>query len=647
MPPATAAGHSVTSGFPDDWPPSGGWNAVPQFNSGQTLAPANRWRGFARVCGLLFPYLRPHLGRFAVIAVLTLIGSAVAALQPWPMKLVADHVLGQQPLPSPLASFVRALHFEPTPLRLLGVVTVGGLFLFALHSVIELVLASTWTIAGRQMVYDLAQNLFARLQRRSLIFHSRHPVGDTMSRITGDSWCLYQFVDAVIFAPGHALVTMALMVVLMAGLDPGLTLLALVVAPLMVGASFFIGKPLHLAAKLKREIESRIQSHLQQTLTGIPVVQAFVQEEREQERFRQFANDAVRAQQRSAVLGSINSLTSGLVATLGAGAILWFGARHVLEGTLTIGSLLVFFVYLTALHNQIKALAGVYTAWRTISASLERVLEMLEAEPEVSEQPGAAALPRGNGHIQFENVVFGYERGRPVLQDISFEARPGQTLAIVGPTGVGKSTLVGLLPRFFDPWEGSLRIDGRDVREVQLQSLRQHIGVVLQEPFLFPLTIAENIAYGRPEASTAEIEAAARAANAQAFIERLPRGYDTAIGERGATLSGGERQRLAIARALLRDAPILILDEPTSALDADTEALLMEALERLMAGRTTLLIAHRLSTVRRADRILVLQHGRIAESGTHAELLARGDFYARLHEIQFRPRKEERAAVIL
>jgi ATP-binding cassette subfamily B protein/subfamily B ATP-binding cassette protein MsbA len=563
------------------------------------------------------------------------------------MKLVADHVLGQHPLPAPLASILRALHFEPSPLRLLGLVTVGGLLLFALHAVIELVLASTWTIAGRQMVYDLAQNLFGRLQRRSLLFHSRHPVGDTMSRITGDSWCVYQFVDAVIFAPGHALVTVALMVFLMAGLEPRLTALALVVAPLMVAASFLIGKPLHLAAKLKREIESRIQSHLQQTLTGIPVVQAFVQEEREEERFRQFANDAVRAQQRSAVLGSINSLTSGLVATLGAGGILWFGARHVLEGTLTIGSLLVFFVYLTALHNQLRALAGVSTAWRTFSASLDRVLELLEAEPEVSERAGARVLPRVRGLIQFENVVFGYEPGRPVLQDISFAVQPGQTLAIVGPTGVGKSTLVGLLPRFFDPWEGRVRIDGQDVRDVRLQSLRPQIGVVLQEPFLFPISIAENIAYGRPDASSTEIEAAARAANAHAFIERLPRGYQTVIGERGATLSGGERQRLAIARALLRDAPILILDEPTSALDADTEALLLAALERLMAGRTTLLIAHRLSTVRRADRILVLQDGRITESGTHAELLARGEFYAHLHEIQFKPQKEERAAVIL
>jgi ATP-binding cassette, subfamily B, bacterial len=590
-----------------------------------------------RVWRLLWPCLRPHRARFAVITVLTLLASALAALQPWPMKLVADHVLGSHPLPGALAQAVNWFQFEPTPLRLLALAAIGGLLLFGLHSVIELVLTSAWTVAGRRMVYDLSQNLFARLQRRSLLFHSRHPVGDTMSRITGDSWCVYQFVDTILFAPGHALVTMVLMVFLMAGLDPGLTLLALVVAPFMVGASFLIGKPLHLAAKLKREIESRIQSHLQQTLTGIPVVQAFVQEEREQARFRQFAEDAVRAQQRSAVLGSINSLASGFVATLGAGAILWFGAHHVLQGTLTIGSLLVFFVYLTALHNQVKTFAGMQTAWRTLSASLDRVLEMLEAEPEVAEAHGAPALPRVRGHVVFDNVAFSYEPGRPVLRGISFEVQPGQVLAIVGPTGVGKSTLAGLLPRFFDPCEGEIRIDRHDVRGVQLESLRRQIAVVLQEPFLFPLSIAENISYGWPEASRGEVEAAARAANAQSFIERLPRGYDTVIGERGATLSGGERQRLAIARALLRDAPILILDEPTSALDAGTESLLLEAIERLMTGRTTFLIAHRLSTVRRADRILVLRDGRITESGTHAQLLARGEFYAHLHEIQFRP----------
>jgi len=605
------------------------------------IAPAAGGRPTRRALRWLWNCLRPHRRRFALITALTLVASGLAALQPWPLKLVADHVLGQQPLPDMLAAMLRPLGLNATPLRLLAVAALGGLFLYALHAVVELVLTSTWTLVGRRMIYQLAQDTFARLQRRSLPYHSRHPVGDTMSRVAGDSWCVWQFADQVIFAPAHALLTMVLMNFLMAQLDPWLTLLAVAVAPLVVSAAFLIGKPLHLAAKLKREIEARIASHLQQTLTGLPVVQAFAQEEREQERFRRHADDAVRAQQRSAVLGSMNSLASGLVATLGAGAILWLGARHVLDGRLTLGSLLIFLVYLTALQTQVKAFAGIHSAWRAVSASVERVAEVLEAGPEVRDTPGAFALPPVQGSVAFENVAFAYEPGQPVLRGISFETKPGETIAIVGSTGAGKSTLVSLLPRFFDAQEGRVRIDGHDIRDVQLASLRRQIGLVLQEPFLFPISIADNIAYGRPDAARAEVEAAARAANAHAFIAKLPQGYDTVIGERGSTLSGGERQRLAIARALLKDAPILILDEPTSALDAATEALLLEALERLMAGRTTFLIAHRLSTVRHADRILVLQDGRITESGTHAELMGRGEFYAHLHDIQFRPRPAE------
>jgi ATP-binding cassette subfamily B protein/subfamily B ATP-binding cassette protein MsbA len=271
------------------------------------------------------------------------------------------------------------------------------------------------------------------------------------------------------------------------------------------------------------------------------------------------------------------------------------------------------------------------------TGSARRVLEVLTVTPEVTDRPGAAALPRGRGHVSLVGVTFGYESGRPVLRGVSLEAHPGETVAIVGSTGAGKSTLVSLIPRFVDPWEGQVMIDGRDVRDILLRSLREQIALVPQEPLLFPISIADNIAYGRSEASKIEIEAAARTANAHRFIERLPQGYDTVVGERGATLSGGQRQRLSIARALLKDAPVLILDEPTSALDAETEAGLLEALKRLAAGRTTLIIAHRLSTIRRADRIVVLRHGVVAEQGTHAELLSRGALYARLHDLQHRP----------
>jgi ATP-binding cassette subfamily B protein/subfamily B ATP-binding cassette protein MsbA len=583
----------------------------------------------------LLAYVARQKGFFALIFVATLAASALTTLQPWPLKLLADNVLDNKAAPRILDILFRLLHIEGTRLELLAILAIAGLLLFALSSALDVLLTWIWTIAGRRMVYQLADDLFARLQRRSLLFHTQHPVGDSMGRITGDCWAVHQVVDTLFFAPLHAALTMAGMIFLMSQLDLLLTAIAVGIAPLMVGASFLVGKPLRAAAKLKRDIEVRISAHVQQTLTGIPVVQAFAQEEREEERFRGYADAVIRAQQRSTLVGSLNSLSSGFVTTIGTGVILWFGAHRVINKQLEVGSIWVFLNYLGMLQAQMKVFANVYTGLLGLSASMQRITYVLNTPPEIAEKPSALLLPKCKGVVSIENVSFGYKPGVPVLQNVSLNADPGQIIALVGRTGAGKSTLVSLIPRLIDPWEGRVLLDGHDLRDVQLKSMRQQVSLVLQEPFLFALSIADNIAYGRPEATRAEIEAAAKAANAHNYITQLPEGYDTVLGERGVTLSGGERQRLSMARAILKDAPVLVLDEPTSALDSQTEKLLLDALERLMANRTTFLIAHRLSTVRKAHRIVVLDDGRIVETGTHDELLRRGDLYARLHELQF------------
>jgi ATP-binding cassette subfamily B protein/subfamily B ATP-binding cassette protein MsbA len=335
------------------------------------------------------------------------------------------------------------------------------------------------------------------------------------------------------------------------------------------------------------------------------------------------------------LFGSLNSLSSGLIATLGSGIIIWQGALQVRAGQLNVGSLLLFVYYLNSLQEQFKVFAGLYTTAQGLSANVDRVNAVLDAKLEIADVPNAPALPPARGHVVLENVTAGYSAGVPALKNISLEALPGQTIAIVGPTGAGKSTLVSLIPRLIDPWSGRVLIDGHDLRQVSLNSVRAQVAVMLQEPFLFSFSISENIGYGKPGASREEIEAAARTAYAHDFIVRLPQGYDTQLGEHGGTLSGGERQRIAIARALLKNAPILVLDEPTSALDNESEEILLEALDCLMKGRTTFIVAHRLSTIRRADRILALQEGAVIEQGQHDELLRMQGYYARLNHLQF------------
>jgi ATP-binding cassette subfamily B protein len=587
------------------------------------------------------PYVARQWPKFCLILVMTAAASGIAALEPLPLKVLVDYALGSQKPPVLLVRVLEALTLRPTPAVLVFVAATASLGFFLVLSAVDACLSWAWMSAGQRMVYDLCAALFHRLQRLSLLFHVRRPVGDSLSRLVQDTWSIYTIVSGVV-SPLQALLTLLTIGIIAYRFDPQLAVLSLAVAPALAAVSVILGPRIKRRAREGREAESRLLSFVHQTLEAIPVVQAFGSEARNRQRFHAMAQDAVTVLERGALLGGTYRLMTGLLVTTGAGLVLLVGGRRVLAGQMPLGTLLVFLSYMRTLQNNADTVLRTYGNLKPVEASIERVLEILHAEDQVEERPGARSLPtRSRGHITIENVTFGYQPGLPVLKGVTLNAQPGGTIAVVGTSGAGKTTLVSLIPRFLDPWQGRVTLDGVDVRNIRIASLRAQVALVLQEPYLLPIKIADNIAFGRPDATRYEIEAAADAANAHDFIRRLPQAYDTVIGQRGVTLSGGERQRLSIARALLKDAPILILDEPTSALDATTEAEVLEAIEHLMVGRTTFIVAHRLSTARKADRIVVLDLGRIVETGTHRELLSTRGLYHGLYSLQSHGRRLE------
>lgn len=598
------------------------------------LSPPSPDAGLLQLCRWVLGYALHRWGLLLVVAVTLAVKTGLDLLKPWPMLFLVDYVLQTKVMPGWAQKLVALLPGAHTPSALVSWCVGTTVLFFLLSWACGLANAYAAVSLGQRMVYDLAADLFACLQKLSLRFHARRSVGDNIRRVTTDCACVSVILKDGLMPVGAALASLLAMVTILWHVDARLTLLALTVVPWMIFVFHRYARRMLNRSYAQQQVEMRIYELAEQTFAAMPAVQAFCREELNDRRLAEATRDTIAATLALTRDQLWFKLLMGAASAVGTAAILWFGSRGALAGELSIGAILLFLSYFAAFYEPLNAVMYTTIILETAAGSARRVLEILRAENEVKDKPGARALRAVRGHVQIENVTFAYEPGRSVLRSISLEAKPGECVALVGESGAGKSTLAGLVPRFFDPAEGRVLVDGRDVREVTLRSLRRQVALVLQEQFLFPISVEDNIAYGRPHARMSEIKSAARAARADEFIAQLPQGYRTVIGERGLTLSAGQRQRLAVARALLLDAPILILDEPTSALDAETESLFLEALRPLLASRTIFIIAHRLSTVQRATRIVFLQDGTVAESGTHAELLARGGLYAEFYRLQ-------------
>lgn len=572
----------------------------------------------------LIPYMRPEWRGLLAILSLTLASVAVSLLNPWPMKLIVDNVLRHQPL-SGSTAWIERLPAANSPSGQIAWLAAATVTLFLARQLITVVQNYVQSGVGGRMTFSLARHLFDSLQHRSLPFHHHQPKGDLVRRITVETQCVRELVLGVFVPLMTSLATVLSMFAVMWQLSRGLSLFALALTLPLGLVTRWLAGPMSQRKYKEWELQGEMSSLVEQTLTAIPIVQAFGREPDTVRRYRHLASQTVRATLRTEVAQHQYQVAVNAVNASAMALVMLYGGLTVLHGELSVGSLLVVISYFAALYTPIENLAHLSASFASAAAGARRIQEILDKEEHsVRDLPGAIpfTVPGATGiAVELRGVEFGYKPGQPVLHDVSLLAKPGEVVALVGHTGAGKSTLVSLLPRLFDPSSGAVLFNGRDIRTIQLASLRKLVSVVPQEPFLLPLSIAENIAYARPDASRDGIVAAATAAQAHRFIEKLPHGYDTVIGERGVTLSGGEKQRLSIARALLADTPLLILDEPTSALDADTEAELLQALECLIAGRTTFIIAHRPSTIRKADQIIVLESGRVVAGGVHDQLV--------------------------
>ena len=580
---------------------------------------------------IFLTHLRQVKGRLMLAALCTLGVTAAELLKPWPLKLILDHGILDKPLPHFLG-FLHSMVEGSKVMLVVGascaivlIALFGGLFSYS-----QIFITSS---IGYKMVYALRRELFAHLQRLSLSFHNHARSGDLMTKIAGDTNTLKDvFAESILKFSSQALEVFGMFAIMFA-LNWKVSLIPLATMPFLCFSLFHLYRKTKASVKKQKRQEGKVASRMTEVLSAIPLVQAYAREKYEEEKFDTVTAETLQESIRIARLEAAATRSSQIITALGTAVAVLFGALQVLHDRMLPGELVLVVAYLNNLYKPLRGLAKLSTDFSKAMASADRISEVLDLEPEIQDRPEAIEVDGLLGEIVFDKVSFDYGGGKEVLKEVSFALAPGQRVAVVGVSGAGKSTIVSLLLRLYESQAGAIFVDGINIQQFRRESLRRQIGIVFQDSILFGATIRENIAYGKPEASLEEIVSAARSANADEFIRELEDGYDSVIGERGATLSGGQQQRIAIARALIRNAPILILDEPMTGLDVESEAKVREALDRLMAGKTCLMITHDLQSVEDADQVLVLEEGRIIERGKHDELVARSGRYRELYEL--------------
>jgi ABC-type multidrug transport system fused ATPase/permease subunit len=584
---------------------------------------------------LIRSLVRPYRGTLLIILTAMLVETGMSVAGPWPLKVILDNVVGSHKLAPWLADLLRPLLDGTSKMQIAAAAAIAVVIIAVVGAIASYIANYYTTSVGQWVANDLRLRTYHHLQQLSLSYYDSHETGTLLSTITSDVQTIQGFASSSTLGMVVDLFTIVAMLFIMFRLNWDFTLIVVSVTPFMLLLVSRFKKAVKKATHEVRKEQSRIVAVVDQGLQSMRVVKAFGRQDLAEKELAEVSQATVTASLKARRVKALLSPIVAVTVALCTAVVLWRGSALIIAGAMTAGALTVFLSYLNKFFKPVQDLATMTNAIAQAAVGVERIRGILDADAIIPERQGAREPEVIKGEIEFDHVAFAYSADAPVLTDVSFHIKPGQMVGVVGPTGCGKSTVVSLIPRFYDPVAGAVRIDGADIRDYKHLALRDQIGYVLQEPGLFEGSVRDNIAFGKKGVTEEQILEAGKLANADEFIAKMPHGYDTMIGERGETLSGGQRQRIGIARAIIRDNPILILDEPTAALDTESEQLVMEALERLMKGRTVITIAHRLSTIRDADKIIVLKGGVVAEEGSHDELLARDGVYAELYRIQF------------